>query len=189
VFERPDNGYCQDQVRQFDRDRYLTALFAPADRRHALFALYAFNYEVAKVSTAVSEPALGQIRLLWWRETIEEIYDGTPRKHQITEPLAAAIQRHELPRDLFGRLVDAREADLAEAGPQTLQPWLDNAEATSSTLTSLSLMILGVPDGLAHKAEKHVGIAWALTGLLRVAPERAARNQVSYLLDCRATQG
>ena len=56
-------AYCQNQVRQHDRDRYLTALFAPPARRPGLFALYAFNLEVAKVREAVSEPMLGHIRL------------------------------------------------------------------------------------------------------------------------------
>jgi phytoene/squalene synthetase len=46
---------CADQVRRQDRDRYLTALFAPAERREDLFALYAFNLEVAKTAEVVSE--------------------------------------------------------------------------------------------------------------------------------------
>ncbi len=32
------------EVRRFDRERYLAALFAPAAKREALFVLYAFNY-------------------------------------------------------------------------------------------------------------------------------------------------
>ncbi|MEX2008823.1 MAG: squalene/phytoene synthase family protein, partial [Dongiaceae bacterium] len=36
-------SYGAAEVRRGDRDRFLTALFAPADRREALFALYAFN--------------------------------------------------------------------------------------------------------------------------------------------------
>ena len=58
-------------VRRHDRDRYQTALFAPADRREALFALYAFNYEIARVRESVTQPMLGQIRLQWWREVID----------------------------------------------------------------------------------------------------------------------
>jgi phytoene synthase len=176
--ERLNYTYCQDQVRQFDRDRYLTALFAPTDRRQDLFALYAFNHEVAKIGALVSEELLGQIRLQWWREAIAGIYDGAPRKHLVVEALAATVKRHKLPRAPFDRLIDARAFDLAEEGPQTLQPWLDYAEATSSTLTELSLLILGVPDGPAYRAGRFVGIAWALTGLLRVAPAQAATNKI-----------
>ncbi|HEY4547783.1 MAG TPA: squalene/phytoene synthase family protein, partial [Pedomonas sp.] len=73
-----------ETVRRHDRERYLTALFAPADRREALFALYAFNYEVAKTREAVTEKTLGRIRLEWWRETIDGIYAGaTPRAHYV----------------------------------------------------------------------------------------------------------
>ena len=69
-------------MRHHDRDRFQTALFAPAERREALFALYAFNYEIARVREAVREPMLGQIRLQWWREAIAAAYAGEPpRRH------------------------------------------------------------------------------------------------------------
>src|ERR671936_425398 len=69
-------------VRRHDRDRFQTALFAPAARREALFALYAFNYEIARVRERVREPILGRIRLEWWRETIAAAYEGGPvRRH------------------------------------------------------------------------------------------------------------
>src|SRR5207244_12479744 len=49
-------SYCAELLRRQDSDRYLTALFAPSDRREALFALYAFNLEIARAREAVSEP-------------------------------------------------------------------------------------------------------------------------------------
>src|SRR5689334_4682741 len=79
-------------VRRHDRDRYQTALFAPADRRETLFALYAFNYEVARVRETVTQPMLGQIRLQWWREVIAASYAGAPaRRHEIVQPRVATI--------------------------------------------------------------------------------------------------
>src|SRR5215469_6490166 len=63
-------------VRRHDRDRFQTALFAPAARREALFALYAFNYEIARVRESVSQPTLGQMRLQWWREAIAAAFEG-----------------------------------------------------------------------------------------------------------------
>ncbi|MDE1903717.1 MAG: squalene/phytoene synthase family protein, partial [Alphaproteobacteria bacterium] len=54
-------------VRQHDRDRFATAMFAPEPRRENLFALYAFNYELAKVRESVREPMMGRVRLQWWR--------------------------------------------------------------------------------------------------------------------------
>ncbi|MGD0108468.1 MAG: squalene/phytoene synthase family protein [Rhodopila sp.] len=58
-------------VRRHDPDRFLTALFAPPERRHALLTLYAFNHELARAREVASEPALALIRLQWWREVVE----------------------------------------------------------------------------------------------------------------------
>src|SRR4051794_28190129 len=89
-------------VRRHDRDRFLTALFAPAARREALFALYAFNFEVAKTREVVSEPMLGQIRLQWWREAVDEIFaGGRVRSHEVVQPLAEAIRGGRLSRTHF----------------------------------------------------------------------------------------
>ena len=80
-------------VRRHDRDRFQTVLFAPAAHREALFALYAFNYEIARVRESVTQPMLGQIRLQWWRENIAAAFEGSAiRHHPVAEALTAAIR-------------------------------------------------------------------------------------------------
>src|SRR5437763_2158864 len=87
-------------VRRHDRDRFQTVLFAPAARREALFALYAFNYEIARVRESITQPMLGQIRLQWWRENIVAAFEGgVVRHHPIVQPLAATIREFGLTRD------------------------------------------------------------------------------------------
>ena len=86
-------------ARAADYDRYLSALFAPVDSREALFALIAFNHEVARIPEAVSEPMLGRIRLQWWREVLEAVDAGEPaRRHEVAVPLADAIRACSLDR-------------------------------------------------------------------------------------------
>src|SRR6201987_1318089 len=108
-------------VRRHDRDRYQTALFAPAACREALFALYAFNYEIARVRESVTQPMLGQIRLQWWRENIAAAFEGGPiRHHPVAEALTTGMRDLQLSRDHFDRLIDGRETDLADEPPATL---------------------------------------------------------------------
>jgi phytoene synthase len=57
--------HCEQLVRAGDKDRFLATLFAPPKYRRALFALYAFNLEVARTGMA-REPPPGEIRLPWW---------------------------------------------------------------------------------------------------------------------------
>jgi NADH dehydrogenase [ubiquinone] 1 alpha subcomplex assembly factor 6 len=173
-------SYCGGEVRRHDNDRYLTALHAPASRREALFALYAFNVEIAKTRETVSEPVIGQIRLQWWREAIDEAYAGTVRDHAVLRPLAAAIEEHGLSRRHFDALIDAREFDLTDEPPATLEALVDYTADTSSTLVHLALEILGEREGAAHEAAGPLGIAWGLTGLLRAAAFHA-RAKRQYL--------
>jgi phytoene synthase len=165
-------------VRRHDRDRYQTALFAPAARREALFALYAFNYEIARVRESVTQPMLGQIRLQWWRENIAAAFEGGAiRCHPVVEALTATIRQFPLTREHFDRLIDARESDLEGEPPASLTALEDYAEATSSRLVYLALEGLGVRDPVAGKAGHHIGIAYALTGLLRSMRFHAASGR------------
>jgi len=176
-------------VRRHDRDRYQTALFAPADRRDALFALYAFNYEIARVREIVTQPMLGQIRLQWWREIIDAAFSGAPpRPHEIAKPLAAAIGGHRLTRVHFDRMIDTRERDLADEPPATLAALEDYAEGTAATLLYLALEVLGVTEPAVLAPAREVGIGYALAGLLRAMPfhARAGRRYIPADLAERA---
>ncbi len=168
------------EARRLDRDRYLCALFAASERRHGLFALLAFNGEVARIREAVSEPLLGQMRLEWWRQVVDGIYAGTAHPHGLVRPLAEAVQRFGLSRAHFDRLLDGRARDLGDAPPEDMAALVDYAEATSSTLVALVLEVLAVGGEAAAAAGRHVGIAWALTGLLRAASFHA-RAKRQYL--------
>lgn len=161
-------------VRSHDRDRYQTVLFAPAARREALFALYAFNYEIARVRESVTEPMVGQIRLQWWRESIAAAFEGGPvRHHPVVEAVTVAIRELRLTREHFDRLIDARETDLDDQPPPSLAALGGYAEASSGRLVHLALEILGLRDPGAGKAGLHVGIAYSLAGLLRAMPFHA----------------
>jgi NADH dehydrogenase [ubiquinone] 1 alpha subcomplex assembly factor 6 len=161
-------------VRRGDRDRFQTALFAPAAHREALFALYAFNYEIARVRESVTEPALGQIRLEWWRETIAAAYDGAPpQRHPVAEALTEVVRAFAPVREHFDRLLDARAADLRDEPPASLAALEDYAEGTSSRLVYLALEVLGARDPAAAETGRHAGIAYALAGMLRALPSAA----------------
>lgn len=177
-------------VRRHDRDRFLTALFAPEARRPALLALYAFNYEVAKTRELVSEAMLGRIRLQWWRDVLDRIYAGAPaQRHEVIEPLAAAIRAHDLSRDHFERLIEARERDLEEAPPESLAALEAYAEASSAPLVLLALESLGEMGEAARAAGRAVGTAYALTGLLRAVPFHARARRLYLPRDLCAEAG
>jgi NADH dehydrogenase [ubiquinone] 1 alpha subcomplex assembly factor 6 len=161
-------------VRRHDRDRFQTALFAPAEHREALFALYAFNFEIARVRESVREAMLGQIRLQWWREAIGAAYAGGPvRQHEVVEPITAAIRERNLSRCHFDRLIDTRERDLDDEPLPDMAALEGYAEGSSAPLIFLALEVLGAASPPALEAARHIGIAYALVGLIRAMPVQA----------------
>ena len=148
-------------VRRHDPDRFLTALFAPAERREALFALYAFNHELARAREVASEPGLVLIRLHWWREVVE----GAPRRHEVAEPLAAALASGALDRaDLLG-LIDAREIE-AEAAIPDLDAWRAYVLGTAGAIAAAAGRALGAGER-DREMLRLLGGAYGAAGVLR----------------------
>jgi len=177
-------------IRRYDRERYLTALFAPADRRGDLLALYAFNLEVAKTREVVREPMLGQIRLQWWRDALDEIFSGqSARRHETVGPLAEAIRRRNLPREPFERLLAARERDLDDAPFASLSELEAYAEDTSGHLMALALVVLGAADPTLQEIARRIGRGYALVGLLRAVPFHARQHRCLLPVDLLAAHG
>ncbi|MFZ3034918.1 MAG: phytoene/squalene synthase family protein [Parvibaculum sp.] len=173
-----------ETVRRLDHDRLLTALLAPADRRARLIALYAFNAEIARVRETVSEPMLGQIRLQWWRETVESLANGEARGHETAEALLGAFGKSEVDAPALIALIDARERDLDDEPFETMQDLIAYCEGTSSSLMTLAAKALSPEETqLAKEILKSAGVAFALTGLLRALPMHASQGRLYLPLD------
>jgi 15-cis-phytoene synthase len=146
-------------VRRHDPDRFLTTLFAPPEKRDALLTLYAFNHELARAREAVSKPPLALIRLQWWREVVE----GARRRHEVAEPLTAAIEAGELGRPDLLALIDAREIE-AEPAIETLDAWRAYLLNNAGGLAVAAARVLGAPN---PEALRRLGAAYGAAGLLR----------------------
>ena len=167
----------EETIRKSDYDRYAAAVFAPASVRRHLFALYAFNHEIAKTAETVREVLAGQIRLQWWRDAIRELREGKTREHPVVLALAETLQAHDLPQILFDQMIDAREWDLDEMPFQDMASLEAYADATSGNVMRLAARILGAGERL-DGGLREAGIAYAIAGLLRAMPYRAAERRL-----------
>src|SRR5690606_40118364 len=91
------------QVRAADLDRWLSSRFvADARARADLIVLYAFEAELLAIPTRVSQPLLAEMRYAWWREQLDGVFAGVPRKgHPVLEALTDVVARHGLERAPF----------------------------------------------------------------------------------------
>ena len=179
-----DISSVDDEARRADPDRWLVARFAPAETRERLVALYAFHAEIARVRETVSDPLLGEIRLAWWREAVEEIYAGAPpRRHPVVAALAAALTaRSRRPdQDQLLALIDARARDLETERFADIAAVEAYADSTAGALTVLAGDLCS-EDALSPAnvgALRTGGRAWGLAGLVGALPAHVGQGWIT----------
>ncbi len=157
-----------EHIRRADPDRFFCSLFAPAEKRAALWLLYAFNHELARAREVASAPMLALIRLQWWREVVE----GSPKHHEIATPLRAALDNGVFaPADLLA-LIAAREIETEPEIPD-FAAFLDYARGTAGRLARIAGRVLGEDSAAAED----LGTAYGISGILRAAPFLAAQGR------------
>jgi 15-cis-phytoene synthase len=184
------DAHCEVLVRAADKDRFLAALFAPAEHRGALFALYAFNLEVARVREVIRDPLSGEIRLQWWSDVLHGAGRGEVEAHPVAAALRATIARYRLPAERLEALIAARRFDLYDEPMATLADLESYAGGVSSNLIALVAQILDAgrePDigALIH----HAGLGSAMAGLLKAFPIHAGRGQLFVPLEILERHG
>jgi NADH dehydrogenase [ubiquinone] 1 alpha subcomplex assembly factor 6 len=173
-------AYCAEQVARYDHDRHVLILLMPPARRPLLWVLHAFNLEIAKVREVSSQAMIGLMRLQWWRDAIERLFDGHPDAHQVIQALYAT-KPATWDKGLFHRLTEAREMDLEEEAPATVSRlWQYGVETTSPLL-----QLAGEEAARADIA----GGCYAMVGLLRAVPFHAAQGKFYLPLDLLAQHG
>jgi phytoene synthase len=179
-----------DMVRGADHDRYLSALYAPAEKRDALLALYAFNAEIAGVRDRIREALPGEVRLQWWRDIIASDAADAGAGHPLAEVLVAAIRRHDLPRQAFDNYLEARVFDLYDDPMPSRTDLEGYCGETASALIQLAALVLDKAEAPRFaELAGHAGCAQAITGLLLLLPLHRARGQCYVPVDILVAVG
>lgn len=164
---------CAEIVRKGDPDRFRVAMAAPVPARARLFPLYAFNVEIARAPWVSAEPMIGEMRLQWWRDALEEIgAGGRPRAHEVVGPLAEVIRETDLSVDGLDRAVAARRWDLWREPFADADSLSDHIDATAGELMAATARALGEDD----QRVRDVGWAGGLAGWFLAVPNLEARG-------------
>jgi len=179
-----------DTVRAADPDRYLSALYAPQDKRDALFSLYAFNAEIAGVRDRIREALPGEVRLQWWRDVIAAEGDDGGAGHPLAVVLRRTIATYDLPKQAFDNYLEARIFDLYDDPMPSRTDLEGYCGETASALIQLAALVLDKESAprFADLAG-HAGCAQAITGLLLLLPLHRARGQCYVPADILASVG
>ncbi len=166
------------EARRLDPDRFLGALFASDPAREELWALVALDGMLAEVSASGREPALGFIRLQWWRDSIAAATGaGAGSPQPVISALTGAINRHRLGPDAFEPLLAARERELEGEPPADLAQLDQHIDILANAFARIALRMAGAPSQAAYEATTRISGAHALVQLAFTVPARAAHGR------------
>lgn len=174
----PDD-YCAAKVKASGSSFAASFRFLDAPRRQAINALYAFCREVDDVVDECREPAIAQAKLAWWRDELGKLED--PRRkpeHPVTQALAAARARFDLPVEQLGEIIDGMQMDLELARYANFAQLQLYCHRAAGVVGLLSAEIFGYGDRRTLKYAHALGLALQLTNIIRDVGEDARRGRI-----------
>ncbi|KAI1503325.1 squalene/phytoene synthase [Biscogniauxia marginata] len=175
--------YCVAQLRQSDYDSYLIRNFIPSSRRDAYDAFRAFNLELVRLPELVSNPLIGQLRMQFWRDAVNNTFAGKPPKepimvllHKVMSQLIETSPDSSLSSIKFWllRLINTREKYMDNRPFTSLASLEEYAENTYSTLMYSTLAALPIRSMHMDHLASHIGKACGISAVLRGIPVLAA---------------
>ncbi|MGB6350095.1 MAG: phytoene/squalene synthase family protein [Pseudolabrys sp.] len=176
--------HCAGVVRDRDRDRYIATLFAPEATRGALFALYAFGAEIARIRDVAREPIPGEIRLQWWREVLLGERNGEAAANPVAAALLGTIARYNLSRERLVELIEAHRFDIYDEPMASVAELQSYASKTDGTIFDMAARILdeGIGPAVAPLAAE-AGSVQTIANMLALLPRHSARRQLYLPLE------
>ncbi len=146
-------------------DRDLVRLYWPVELRPAFDALFAIDDALGDVVASSTQPALGAIRLAWWRDALERLDASAPPP----EPRLQAVAAELLTRGISG----AELALIAEGWAALFEEVRDPAAiaARGEALFAVGAKLLGSDDRQVSDAGRYFALAdVARRGLAPILP-------------------
>lgn len=169
--------YCQQKAAQSGSSFYYSFLFLPPQRRQAITALYAFCREVDDVVDEISDPAIAQTTLAWWRKEVAHMLDGRP-SHPVTQALMPHLNTFNIRSEHLLAVIDGMEMDLTQTRYLDFVALERYCWHVASAVGIMSASIFGYSDTRTlHYAEK-LGLAFQLTNIIRDVGEDARRGRI-----------
>ncbi|ESN95114.1 hypothetical protein HELRODRAFT_179707 [Helobdella robusta] len=166
-------NYCLNLVKKCDYESYLSTLLLRDRQRDGAFVLRALQVELSQIRDLVSDRQIGRMRLQFWKDAINNIYE--------------LIKRHDLSRALFDRILRARESQIRSDIPFSNIAELERVSIATSPNTANDDDDNNHKDDdddnnhddvILNRAVGHLGKAQGIITLLRAIPHNAAKNIV-----------
>ncbi len=160
--------YCIQKVKTCDRDRFISSLMLPKSFQNEVFPLYSFYIETSKIQGISKESMVRLIRLQWWNDKIQEIYNQpyATQDNPILNELRKIINVNIIPKHLFLNYIEICNKYIEKNQHNSIEE-IEEAAQKISIILKITLIIAKHCKYNTDELTKHAGIALYITNILR----------------------
>jgi 15-cis-phytoene synthase len=178
----PDE-YCQQKAAASGSSFYYSFLFLPPERRRAITAVYAYCREVDDVVDEVSDAAVAQAKLAWWRGEVEALFRGQPT-HPVTRALQPFVEGNfGITLDRLTAVLDGMDMDLRQNRYLDFAGLQRYAHRVAGVVGEMSASIFGFRHEATLAYAARLGLALQLINVIRDVGDDARRGRIYLPLD------
>jgi len=165
-------------VRRAGTSFYRGMRILPADRRAAMYAIYAFCRVVDDIADEPAPIAQKHAELAAWRARIAALYEGKT-EDPVTRVMLAATRKFNLRQEDFIAVIDGMQTDADTIVVAPSMAELDlYCDQVASAVGRLSVRAFGDASARADEVAYHLGRALQFTNILRDLAEDADRGRL-----------
>jgi 15-cis-phytoene synthase len=176
-----DYARCAAITRRSSSNFYYAFMLLPAERRRALYAVYAFCRFVDDIADddTVAQPAAMLAR---WRDELHNVFAGTPTR-PVSRALAHNVIRFGIPRRYFDQVIDGVEMDLTHRRYDSFDELSLYCRRVASAVGLICIEIFGYRNPATRLYAEKLGLAFQLTNIIRDVREDAERGRIYLPLE------
>jgi len=177
--ETPDE-YCARRMRESGSSFYYSFKLLPAEKRSAMYTLYAFFRHTDDLVDEVpssGRPSTASTLLEEWRQEFQRCCDHRPQ-HPITVSLRCAMDRFSIPRDPFDLFIEGVRMDLETFRYPNFADLYRYCYRVAAAPGMASIHVLGNIGERSLEYAENLGIALQLTNIIRDVGEDAVRGRI-----------
>jgi phytoene synthase len=174
--------YCREKAAASGSSFYYSFRVLKPEKRDAITAFYALCRELDDVVDECSDTSVARIKLAWWRNEINNLYQGIPQ-HPVTRALYASPTFQEISRAWLDEIVEGMEMDLDLHRYPDYKTLLLYCHRAAGVVGQAAAAIFGYQNHLTLKYAHELGLAFQLTNIIRDVGEDAILGRIYLPLE------
>lgn len=151
--------YCVNKAIPDGSNLYYATLFEEEKNKAIIIGLHAFLYELTDIIQECSDPGIARVKLHWWQEEIERLFQQQPR-HPITKYLKEYITLDQNLKPSFNSIINNFDNFLSIDQTENLATILALYNSTAGEIWHLSGVQLGATDTLSLQHYLNIGTVY-----------------------------